>query len=214
VLGYRPFISPPPASTPSDMPAVEWTLEAREQQLREARDALAAAKVRQAEQANRKRGKEPPFEKGQRVMVDSSDRRSRFKSKSQDARAAKLFARWDGPYTVEEASPETSTYRLALPASDRAHPVFHASKLKAYVENDPLAYAAREPPRPDPIDVDGEKEWTVEAILDEKGRGKNRKFLVKWLGWPDDQSAWESLSTVEDLEAMDEWEEKKRRGDV
>lgn len=210
-LGFQPSISPRPASRSSDMPAVEWTIETREQRLKEARDALAAAKVRQAEQANRKRGDEPTFEKGDKVLVDSSDRRSRFKSRSQDTRAAKLFARWDGPYEVEEAFPETSTYRLALPASDKAHPVFHSLKLKRYIENDPTLYADREPPRPGPIDVNGEKEWVVEAITDEKGRGRNRRFLVKWLGWPDDQSSWEPLSTVEDLDALDAWEEKKKR---
>lgn len=214
VLGFQPSISPRPSSRSSGMPVVEWTLETREQRLREARDVLAAAKVRQAEQANRKRGDEPTFKKGDKVLVDSSDRRSRFKTKSQDSRAAKLFARWDGPYEVVEALPESSNYRLALPPSDKAHPVFHTSKLKRYTENDATLYANREPPRPGLIDVDGEKEWVVEAITDEKGRGRNRRFLVKWLGWPDDQSSWESLSTVEDLEALDVWEEKKRRGDV
>ena len=211
VLGFRPSISPRPSSKSSGMPAVEWTIETREQRLKEARDALAAAKVRQAEQAKWRRGDEPTFKKGDKVLVDSSDRRSRFKSRSQDARAAKLFARWDGPYEVEEAFPETSTYRLALPASDKAHPVFHSSKLKRYIANNPTLYAEREPPRPGPIDVEGEKEWVVEAITDEKGRGRNRRFLVKWLGWPEDQSSWESLSTVEDLEALDAWEEKKKQ---
>ncbi|KWU40976.1 hypothetical protein RHOSPDRAFT_12897, partial [Rhodotorula sp. JG-1b] len=89
VLGFQPSISPRPSSKSSGMPAVEWTIETREQRLREARDILAAAKVRQAEQANRKRGDEPTFKKGDKVLVDSSDRRSRFKTKSQDSRAAK-----------------------------------------------------------------------------------------------------------------------------
>lgn len=214
VLGFRPSVSPPPASPPSAMPAVEWTLEARQQRLKEARDALAAAKVRQAEQANRKRRDEPDFKAGDKVLVDSSDRRSRFKTRSQDSRAAKLFARWDGPYEILEAFTDTSTYRLALPPADKAHPIFHSSKLKPYIENNDMVYQRREPPRPDPLDVDGEKEWVVEAITDEKGRGRNRRFLVKWSGWPEDQSTWEPLSAVEDLEAMDKWEERKRRGEV
>ncbi|GAA5974074.1 hypothetical protein JCM8115_002312, partial [Rhodotorula mucilaginosa] len=119
VLGFQPSISPRPSSKSSGMPAGEWTIEMWEQRLKEARDALAAAKVRQAEQANRRRGDEPTFKKGDKVFIDSSDRRSRFKSRLQDTRAAKLFAQWDGPYEVEEAFPETSTYRLSLPASDK-----------------------------------------------------------------------------------------------
>lgn len=214
VLGFQPSVLPPPSSTPSPVPAVEWTLAAREGRIREARDALSAAKVRQADQANRRRGDEPTFEKGDRVMVDSSDRRSRFKSRTQDARAAKLFPRWDGPYEILEAFPENSTYRLALPATDKAHPVFHASKLKVYNENDAKKYAQREPPRPEPIDVEGEQEWVVEAIVDEKGKGRHRRFLVKWQGYPDSDNTWEPLANVEETEAMDVWEEKRRRGDV
>ncbi|BGP33207.1 hypothetical protein JCM10296v2_005001 [Rhodotorula toruloides] len=111
-------------------------------------------------------------------MVDSSDRRSRYKTRSQDARAAKLFARWDGPYEVVECFPDSSTYRLNLPFADRSHPVFHASKLKAYHTNKVEDFPAHEPPRPEQMDVEGEEEYIVEAIVDEKGRGRSRKDLV------------------------------------
>ncbi|GAA6026234.1 hypothetical protein JCM8202_000461 [Rhodotorula sphaerocarpa] len=210
VLGFCPAITAPVDSTPSSMPAVEWTLESRQHQLKMARDALAAAKVRQAEQANKKRGVEHDFRVGDRVMVDSSDRRSRFKTRSRDSRAAKLFPRWDGPYEVVETFPTTSTYRLALPPTDRAHPVFHASKLKLYKENDKTQYPGREPARPEPIDVEGEQEWQIEAIVDEKGKGSQRQFLVKWTGYPDSENTWEPLAHVEDTAALDDWERRQR----
>ena len=214
VLGFQPNVLPPPTSTPSSVPAVEWTLATRQEKIKEARDALAAAKVRQADQANRRRGDEPTFTKGDRVMVDSSDRRSRYKTRNQDSRAAKLFPRWDGPYEIIDAFPETSTYRLALPPGDKAHPVFHSSKLKIYHENDPEKYAHRELPRPDPIDIDGGQEWVVEAIVDEKGKGRNKRFLIKWEGYPDSENTWEPAANVEETEAMEIWEERRRRGEV
>ncbi|GAA5999160.1 hypothetical protein JCM11641_003028, partial [Rhodosporidiobolus odoratus] len=117
----------------------------RSSNISDARDLLAAAKVRQATQANKKRGIEVEFQVGDQVMVDLADRRARYKTKGGDTRAAKLFPRWDGPYAVEEAYPATSTYRLTLPPSDRAHPTFHASKLKRYISNDPSLHAEREP---------------------------------------------------------------------
>jgi hypothetical protein len=147
-------------------------------------------------------------------MVDSSDRRSRYKTRSQDCRAAKLFARWDGPYEVVECFPDSSTYRLNLPFADRSHPVFHASKLKAYHPNNVDDFPAREPPRPEPMDVEGEEEYIVEAIVDEKGRGRSKKYLVKWRGYPESENTWEGAANVEDTEALDVWTKRKEGGEV
>ncbi|GAA5973243.1 hypothetical protein JCM11641_003030 [Rhodosporidiobolus odoratus] len=102
VLGYTPTLSPPVPSEPSSLPAVESTLSDRSSAISSARDALAAAKVRQAEQANRRRSPEVVFRVGDMVMVDSADRRSRYKTRGGERRAAKLFARWDGPYKVAQ----------------------------------------------------------------------------------------------------------------
>ncbi|GAA5985616.1 hypothetical protein JCM11641_004993 [Rhodosporidiobolus odoratus] len=212
VLGFTPSLLPTPSSTPSSLPAVESLLSERASSIAEARDALAAAKVRQVTQANRKRGPEVEYEVEDMVMVDSADWRSRYKSKGGDVRAAKLFPRWDGPYAITDSSPSTSTYRLALPPDDRSHPTFHSSKLKRYIANDAEVFVQREPPRPEPMDVEGIDEYIVEHIVDEKGRGKTQKFLVKWVGYPESENTWEPLAHVEDTEAMERWEEKKRRG--
>ncbi|GAA5973435.1 hypothetical protein JCM11641_006458 [Rhodosporidiobolus odoratus] len=206
VLGFTPSIIPVPSSPPSTLPAVEALLSERSTVIQDTRDALAAAKVRQAAQANKKRGPELEFERGDLVMVDSSDRRSRYKARGGDVRAARLFPRWDGPYAVEEAFPATSTYRLSLPADNRAHPTFHSSKLKRYLPNDAPEFADREPPRPEALDVKGEKEYVVEKIVDEKGSGRGRKFLVKWDGYPDSENTWEPFVHVEDTAALDAWE--------
>lgn len=210
VLGYTPSLLPS-ALAPSPVPAVEELIEERKVKIREVRDALAAAKVRQATQANKERGDEPRLAVGDLAMVDLRDRRMRYKSRRGDGRAAKLFARWDGPYKVLEANTDTSTYRLDLPAGDHAHPVFHASKLKPYRSNDKEDFPQRAEPRPEPIDVEGEQEWLVERIVDEKGRGLRRKFLVKWEGYPDSENTWEPLGNVDATEAYDVW---TRRNDI
>ncbi|GAA5978438.1 hypothetical protein JCM11641_007946 [Rhodosporidiobolus odoratus] len=206
VLGFHPPLLPTPSSPPSSLPAVESILSGRSAIIGQARDTLAAAKVRQTTQANKKRSPEVEYAVGDMVMVDSSDRRSRYKAKGGDVRAAKLFPRRDGPYQVADASPLTSTYRLSLPDSDRAHPVFHSSKLKRYIANDPTEYASREPPRPGPIDVDGGAEYQVEAIVDEKGKNRTRRFWVKWEGYPESENTWEPLAHVEDTAALEAWE--------
>ncbi|GAA5826141.1 hypothetical protein JCM3770_004056, partial [Rhodotorula araucariae] len=116
------------------------------------------------------------------------------------------FPRWDGPFKVAEVFPDTSTYRLSLPPGDKAHPVFHASKLKLYCANDPLLAPHREAPRPELIDVEGAAEYEVEAIVDERGRGTGRRYLVKWVGYPPSDNTWEPRWNVEDTVALDEWE--------
>ncbi|GAA5985154.1 hypothetical protein JCM11641_005468 [Rhodosporidiobolus odoratus] len=193
----------------------DWEVIAeRKSKIEEVRDALAASKVRQAEQANRRRGQDQGFKAGDLVMVDSADRRARYKTRGGNTRAAQLFPRWDGPYVVKTAFPDTSTYHLDLPSSDRSHPVFHSSKLKTYNHNDPLLHPNREPPQPEPMNVEGEKEYVVEAILDEKGKGRGRKYLVRWEGYPDSDNTWEAAANVEDTEALDIWEGRKGRGEV
>jgi hypothetical protein len=178
--------------------------------IKEAPETLAVSKVRQAEQANRRRSDEETFATGDLVLVDSRDRRMRYKSRHGDGRAAKLFPRWDGPFKVVEVFRDTSTYRLQLTHDDKSHPVFHISKLKRYNPNDTNNFPSREPPRPGPIDVDGEEEFEVEAIVDEKGKGRGLRYLVKWRGYPDTDNGWEPLANVKGTEALKRWKERER----
>ncbi|CDR44501.1 RHTO0S09e05028g1_1 [Rhodotorula toruloides] len=142
---------------------------------KEVQKTLAVSKVRQAEQANKRRSDEESqetFAKGDLVLVDLRDRRMHYKSKHGDEQAAKLFPRWDRLFKVVEVFPDTSTYRLQLTHVDKSHPAFHISKVKCYNPNDTNNFPSREPPRPGPIDVDGEEEYEVKAIVDEKGKGR------------------------------------------
>ncbi|KAL8449407.1 hypothetical protein Emag_003588 [Eimeria magna] len=38
--------------------------------------------------------------------------------------------------------------------------------------------------------------YEVEHILDSRGSGRDKEFLVKWKGYPDDQATWEPLSNL------------------
>ena len=206
VLGYTPQLTAMEGER-SDVEGVEDLIADREMQITEARDNLAAAKVRQAEQANAHRGKEPDWKVGDKVMVDSRDRRSRFKTGK--GRSAKLFPRHDGPYEIIEASPEQSKYRLKLDEADKSFPVFHTSKLKAYIPNDPQIFPNREPARPEPVVIGGEEEWTIERIVDERKVGRGRRYLVRWAGYESSADTWEPTAGVKDTAALAEWEARE-----
>ncbi|SGY16095.1 BQ5605_C012g06756 [Microbotryum silenes-dioicae] len=204
VLGRSPSLLPTSLNRPDlpDVPAAKDLIAERKAVLAEVRDALAAAKVRQAEQVNRHRRPEPVIAvsrapsffsslpigltpearaisclSGDFVMVDTRDRRLRFKTGHR--KSAKLFDRFEGPYKVIAANVPTSNYTLQLSKGDRSHPTFHVSKLRPYRANDPNLFPNREPARPKPVIVDENEEWVVRDIGgDNKGGGEALSCLV------------------------------------
>jgi hypothetical protein len=85
-----------------------------------------------------------------------------------DGRCAKFMPRFDGPYEVLEAYPDSSTYKLKLPPSSWSHPVFHASQLRLAFDNDDSLFPARELSPPTAIVTpEGDTEYFIERIIDE-----------------------------------------------
>ena len=74
----------------------------------------------------------------------------------------------------------------------RIHNVFYVGLLSKVKRNKLQAWENRPPP----ITVDGEEEYEVEAIVSHKGKGKRRRYLVKWVGY---ESSENSLLTEEAL---------------
>jgi len=97
------------------------------------------------------------------VYLNTKNLRRRLKRKN---RSAKLYPRFIGPFSIIDAKPETSTYKLELPEEyEKMHPVFHARLLKPATPNDSTLFPNREPPRPDPVFPE-EEEYEIEAIVD------------------------------------------------
>jgi predicted aspartyl protease len=99
----------------------------------------------------------------------------------------KLVAKFVGPFKIMEQI-GTVSYKLQLPEKSRVHPVFHISALKKYNESQDK----RKFERPESILVESEEEYEVEAILDHRVSRKKREYLVKWKGYPIDDSTWVS----------------------
>ena len=116
----------------------------------------------------------------------------------------KLDQRFAGPFTIVEAVGKQA-YRLRLPKTyGRIHPVFHVSLLEPYKPRD-----GEEPPKPQPVVVDGADEWYVEALLNRREwRGKTQ-YLVKWEGWPAYENSWQSIEDLSNArEAIEEYDAK------
>lgn len=182
-----------------------------EDDVMEAQDNLLAAKASQAAQVNKHRAPELVLKAGDKVLLSTKHRRRDYMMKG-DKRVAKFMPRFDGPYTVVDAHPETSTYTLDLPNSPNIFPTFHASQLKTFHANDALLFPSREFPRPGPVVTeDGQLETFIERIIDEKKVGRGKRYLVRWVGFGADEDEWLPRRDLEDCEALDIWEKEKER---
>ena len=117
------------------------------------------------------------FVPGDKVLLDARNLKVRAPSR-------KLTPRRYGPYEVlKQISPVT--YRIKLPKSLHIHNVFHVDLLIPFHETKEHGTNYTQPP---PELIDGEEEYEVEEIINDRftkrGRQSTRQYLVKWKGYP------------------------------
>lgn len=178
--------------------------------LLEAKDSLTAAKISQAHHANKDRAPDHEFKIGDRVLLATAHCRRDYMQKK-DGRVAKFMPRFDGPFEVTTAFPESSTYTLHLPDSSKIHRTFHSSLLRPCIENDNELFPSRTLERPGPIVTeDGEAEYYIDQIIDERTRGRGKQFLVCWLGYGAESDLWLPRHELADTDAYAKWIEKRK----
>ena len=133
----------------------------------EAQDNLLRAKTDQAISANLHSTEDFAFQVGDKIMLSTLNRRNEYKKKGH-TRVAKFMPRFDGPYTVTVIAPHYSTITLDMPNTPNAFPVFHTSQVRPLRMNNADLFPSRELERPDPILINGEEEFTIDHILDER----------------------------------------------
>ena len=80
----------------------------------------------------------------------------------------------------------------------RIHPVFHVSRLKPCPDKPfPQQPRPREPP---PKIINGEEEYLVEAILNQRKHHGRTQYLVKWTGY--DNPTWESEENLQNAKEL------------
>ena len=177
------------------MQPIEW----------EAKDNLLEAKISQAAQQNHHRRDAFPFKTGERVVLSTAHRRREYKS-GEETRAAKFMPRFDGPYRITATDEKHSTVTLDLPDHSTLFPVFHTSEVKPFRENDDALFPTRALHPPDPVTIDGHREYFVDKIVDERRRRNGTQYLVRWRGEGPEGDLWLAASELEDCEALDTWQ--------
>jgi hypothetical protein len=51
----------------------------------------------------------------------------------------------------------------------------------------------------------GEEEWFIDRILDERAHGKGKQYLVRWRGWGAEEDRWLPGHELKDTEALEHW---------
>jgi hypothetical protein len=112
----------------------------------------------------------------------------------------KLDLKYYGPFPITELIGKQA-YKLRLGDSvGRIHPVFYVSLL----EPCPLTTRVNAEELEAQLEVENEEqEYTVEKIRDSRVRSLELPYLVKWKGFPDEESSWEPVAHLGN--SMDSW---------
>jgi len=113
--------------------------------------------LRFSENTDRHREPAPSYQVGDQVWLDARNIRTKRPSRKLDYKNL-------GRFTIKRVLSPWA-YELDLPETMQIHPVFHVSKLNP-VAVDPLPGQVT-PPAP-PIEVDGDEEYEVEEILNDR----------------------------------------------
>jgi hypothetical protein len=82
----------------------------------------------------------------------------------------------------------------------KVHPVFNTVRLRPYHKDTIPGRVA--PPRPAPVVEGDQPEWEVEYIKDSRLRRGKLQYLIKWKGYPQEESTWEPVDNLQNAEDL------------
>ena len=197
--GWLPTMFPEVDLSETHFKGVRQFAEQALQNIDAVHDAIIANRVFQTYHANKRRREDPVLKEGDLVYLSTAN------LNLPKGRARKLLPKFIGPYPIDKARPETSTYQLRLPpelVNRRIHPNFHVSKLRPHIGNDDEKFPHREVITYYDFGEDPQTEWMVDAIVGHRWNRNQVQFHVRWsLG----DTTWESLARCDELQALDNY---------
>lgn len=132
------------------------------------------------------------YQVGDMVWLDGKDIQTNRPSK-------KLDDKRYGPFKVIKIE-GPNAYRLKLSPSMKIHPVFNTVKLRpCHADAIP---GRKAPSRPAPVIVGDHPEWNVEYIKDSRLQRGKLQYLVKWIGYPQEESTWEPADAIDNAKCL------------
>jgi hypothetical protein len=85
----------------------------------------------------------------------------------------------------------------------KCHNVFHVSLLEPAADD---AYPGQNTEPPPTVEINGEDEYFIEAVLDSRIHRRKLQYLIKWVGY--DLPDWEPAELHSESKAVDTFYEK------
>ena len=151
-----------------------------------AKAALAIAKEKQAEYANRSRADAPEYQRGDWVLLSTEHLR-------REAPGVRKWDRlWTQPLMVLDRVGAVS-YRLALPAGVRMHDTFHASLLRPFKRSERFSERELPPAGYLPTLTEADRQLcNLHSFVDFRRIDGVPQYQVHWVGeWGDKTLTWE-----------------------
>jgi hypothetical protein len=168
--------------TPPGIPSIIETpnIESSKERLRtidhHRNEAISAGKLAADRMQRRITSTFKPFTLGQKVWLNSKNLRLPF--------SKKISPKHIGPFVIKCVISKLN-YKLELPQSYQIHPVFHATLLSTYHENDihgPNEIEAT------PDLIEGQEEYEVARIIKHRERDNQIQYLVSWKNMSHDKN--------------------------
>ena len=176
----------------SSNPEAAQRIERLKQDIAAAKKNIIAAQDRQSRYADQHR-RDVVFKAGDRVLLSVEHLKV-----VGDGRSPKLHSKYIGPFAITRVV-GSNAYELDLPPTMRIHPVLNISRLKKYHDGSvthPHRSLPNSRPPPECLNEDGREMYEAERILEQRGRGARTRYLVKWLGYPEWESTWQSAADL------------------
>ena len=145
---------------------------------------------------DQRRGRNPEFQVGEKVFLETENLIS-------DEGSKKLSDKRTGPFEIVKQISE-SAYQLKLPPHMNCHPVFNVDLLSK-VQPDKIP--GRRPKEPSPVIIEGEPHYEVEQIIDSNWYYGHLQYKVKYRGYDKEHDEWQFRDDL--LEDMGEKELKE-----
>ena len=153
--------------------AEEFAREIKERH-EKARAALVKSQEKMKRQIDRNRKEAEEYRVGDKVPISTKD----FSMELMKRVTKKLMEKFIGLYVVRKIVSENAV-ELELPVLLRIHPVVNVKRIVKYREQ----VEGQEKIPPPPVEVDSEKKYEVEEILDRQERQGKIRYLVKYKGY-------------------------------
>ena len=154
------------------------TIETHLQQLSAAHDeALAAHELARLVMASHTCQCFTPFSKGDKVWLEA-------RNLKQCIINPKFAPKREGPFTITRVL-SSIIYQLHLSKTWKIHPVFHASLLSPYCENNIHGLNF---PAPPPDLITGEEKYGIGKIICHRGTTGHHSILIQWKGYSKEDS--------------------------